>query len=104
MSYIDEVERPSEAEYQLLRRWRRAGEEGGEREVGKWWNTRRASVASLERASWGEYRVCGRGVLEKQDTEDLTGPFKDFSFDCKEMGKSLRYSEQRSDLMKPTFF
>jgi len=46
MSYTDAVERPSEAEYQLLRRWRRAGEEGGEREAGKWWNTtRRASVA-----------------------------------------------------------
>ena len=31
MSYIDAVERPSEAEYQLLRRWRRAsgGTPGG---------------------------------------------------------------------------
>ena len=57
-----------------------------------------------QKAIWGEYGVCGRGVLEKQDTEDLTGHFKDFNFDCKEMGKSLRYSEQRSDLMKPTFF
>ena len=104
MNSTDVVERLSEAEYQLLRRWRMAGEVGGEREAGKRWNTRKASVASLEKASWGEYGVHGRGVLEKEDTEDLTGHFKDFNFDCKEMGKSLRYSEQRSDLMKPTFF
>ena len=57
-----------------------------------------------QKASWGEHGVRGRGVLEKQDTEDLTGHFKDFNFGCKEMGKSLRYSEQRGDLMKPTFF